>query len=272
MDPSVDAIIAGHSHTLINTTVNGKLIVEAYRYGTAFDDVTLRISKRTGDVVEKSATIVPVYDDEIQPQGNLAALVADFKARIAPLSNQVVGATAAPITRSATAAGESALGDLIADAQRQAMGTDIAVMNPGGIRADVPAGDVTFGALFAVQPFDNGMVKTSLTGAQIRQALDQQFAGSPPKILQVSGLTWKRSGTTVSDVQVAGAPLDDARTYTVAMNSFLATGGDGFTALAGGTNTTSDGNDLDALVAYVKGLPQPLTAPDPTTAPRITGG
>ena len=136
---------------------------------------------------------MPAWDDEVQPQADLAALVQRFKDRIAPLSSQVIGTAGAAITRSPTATGESALGDLIADAQRTTMGTDIALMNPGGIRADLTAGDVTFGALFAVQPFDNGMVKTTLTGAQIRQALDQQFSGTPPKILQVSGLTW-RSG------------------------------------------------------------------------------
>ena len=272
MAPSVDAIVAGHSHSLINTTVAGKLIVEGYRYGTAFDQMTLRISRRTGDVVEKSATIVPAWNDAVRPDAELEGLVQRFKDRITPLSSQVVGTTTGAVTRSATAAGESALGDLIADAQRTVMGTDIALMNPGGIRADLAAGDLTFGALFSVQPFDNGMVTTTLTGARIRQALEQQFSGTPPKILQVSGLTWRRAGSTVEDVMVGDQPLDDTRSYTVAMNSFLATGGDGFSALAGGTGTTSNGSDLDALVAYVKGLPQPFTAPDPRTTPRITGG
>jgi 5'-nucleotidase len=180
----------------------------------------------------------------------------------------------ADITRTNTAAGESPLGDVIADAQLARTtgdGAQIALMNPGGIRADFDAeasaggeaiGEITYGEAFTVQPFNNLVVTQTLTGAQLKDVLEQQFTGykgqTTTKILQVSaGLTytWSASaplGSKVTNLALNGTAIDPAAGYKVTTNDFLANGGDGFTLLTGGTGrTTAPGFDVDALVAYL---------------------
>jgi 5'-nucleotidase len=170
-----------------------------------------------------------------------------------------VGQTNAAITRTQNAAGESALGDLIADAQRASVGAQFAFMNPGGIRADVDAGTVTWGDLFAVQPFGNTVVKLDLTGQQIYDLLNQQWGAPQPaggRVLQISGLsyTWNSAiaegGKRVTEVRDANGPLSLATVYHVAVNNFMATGGDNFRVLIGGTNQVGGPVDLDALVDH----------------------
>ncbi|MEW6635430.1 MAG: 5'-nucleotidase C-terminal domain-containing protein [Actinomycetota bacterium] len=281
MSDAVDAVIAGHSHSFMDTRVDGKLLVQAYSFGTAIEDVDLRIDRKTKDVVGAEAEVITTYRDAIAPDPEVAALVAEYERKIAPVANRVVGVAAEEITRATTPAGESALGDLIADAQRAYAGADFAFMNPGGIRADIAAGEVTFGELFAVQPFDNQVARMELTGDQIYALLEQQFQTDPSgnprtRILQVSGLKFsydstKPAGQRITSVTLPdGAPIDRSATYTVAANSFIATGGDGFTVFKEGTNQQTLGSDLEALEAYIDGLPQPFEAPDPFTNPRIT--
>jgi 5'-nucleotidase len=276
MDPDVDLVVAGHTHSFLNTKVNNALVVQAYRYGTAFERVKLTVDRRTRDVTGSSAEVITTYDDAIAPAADLAELVKTFRDRIAPVARRLIATAAAPITRDATPAGESALGDLIADGQAKEAGAQIALMNPGGIRADLKAGQLTYADLFSVQPFDNGLVRTTLTGAQLKAVLEQQFQDAGDKILQVAGIkeTYDRTrapGDRVTALTLNdGTPVDPAGGYTVAVNGFLATGGDGFTVLKDGTGTTSVGSDLDALEHYVEGLPQPFTAPDPAAEHRIT--
>jgi 5'-nucleotidase len=280
MDPDVDLVVAGHSHSYLNTKVGKTLVVEAYKYGTAFDKITLTVNRRTRDVTASSAAVVTTYDAGITPVPALADLVQTFKDRIAPVASRPVGTSAAASSRTTlTAAGESGLGDLIADAQAHEAGAQIGLMNPGGIRADLPAGPLTYGDLFAIQPFDNGLAKLTLTGAQVKAVLEQQFndtAANSDKILQVSGIreSYDRSraaGDRITALTLTdGTPIDPAAPYTVAANSFLATGGDGFTVFKQGTDVTSLGTDIDALEHYVESLPQPFTAPDPAATPRIT--
>jgi 2',3'-cyclic-nucleotide 2'-phosphodiesterase (5'-nucleotidase family) len=204
------------------------------------------------------------------PDPAVAALVAAADGRVAPVVNQVVAQTTAPLTRGQNAAGESALGNLIADAQRWKMGTDFAFMNPGGVRADVDAGPVTWGDLFAVQPFANDLVTMKLTGQQVLDLLAQQFAVG--RILQVSGLRFSwRDGDGAGNGPLlgalmgvtgggGGAAIDPAASYTVTVNSFLAGGGDNFTVLRDGADRVVGPVDLDALVEYVQQLAQPIGA------------
>lgn len=259
VDDEVDVIIGGHSQTLLNHVVDGKLIVEARNNGMAFADIDLRIDRRTRDVVSKTAEVVTNWQDLISPAARITRLITDSEAKVAPLVNEVVGTASVDLTRTPNAAGESNLGNLIADAQRWQMDADIALTNPGGIRADIAAGAVTWGELYAAQPFNNDMVKMTLTGTQIRDVLNQQFTVS--RMLQISGLTYTWQNNAVVDIFLpGGAALDPAASYTVAMNKFLAGGGDGFTLLASGTNWIIGPTDLEALVDYVKQLPQPFTA------------
>ncbi|CAA9453977.1 MAG: 5'-nucleotidase [uncultured Rubrobacteraceae bacterium] len=280
MNGAVDAVIGGHSHTFMNTRVDGKLLVQALSFGAAIDDVDLRIDRKTKDVVSSSAEVVTTFQDAVQPDPEVDALVAGYEEQIAPVANRVVGTAAENVTRTATPAGESALGDLIADAQRGFAGADFAFMNPGGIRADIASGEVTYGELFAVQPFDNQVARMELTGEQVYRVLEQQFQtdsnGNPrTRILQISGLEFSYNsqnpaGSRITSVTLPdGAPLDRGATYTVAANSFIATGGDGFTVFKEGQNPTTLGSDLDALEDHIDGLPSPFEAPDPSTDPRI---
>jgi 5'-nucleotidase len=176
----------------LTRAVDGKLVVEGFGLGTAFETVNLTIDRATGDVIEASAEVVPTCnentEDPITPDPETVALVAEHDAQVTEIENRVVGNAAENITRTTTPAGESALGDLIADAQRAYAGTQIAFMNPGGIRADIQQGPVTYGELFTVQPFDNQVVKMELTGDQIYRLLEQQFQVN--RILQVSGLKY----------------------------------------------------------------------------------
>jgi 5'-nucleotidase len=276
MDPDVDLVVAGHTHSFLNTRVNNALVVQAFRYGTAFDKVTLTVDRRTRDVTASTADVVTTYDAGVTPVPDIAQLVQSFKDRIAPVASREVATSAAPATRTQNAAGESPLGDLIADAQAHETGAQIGLMNPGGIRADLKQGLLTYADLFAVQPFDNGLVKMTLTGAQLKGVLEQQFNDAGDKILQVSGLkeTYDRTraaGDRITSITLAGGTaIDPAASYTVAANSFLATGGDGFTVFKEGTSVTSFGTDVDALEHYVEGLAQPFPVPDPATEQRIT--
>lgn len=276
MSDAVDVIVAGHSHSYLNTRVGNKLIVEGYKYGTAFDQVNLEINRKSGDVVKSNANVVTTFDDAIQPDKDVAQLVAKYKERIAPVSERTVGTAANDITRNTTAAGESALGDLIADGQKAFAKTDFAFMNPGGIRADIQAGKVTYGELFSVQPFDNGLVKMELTGDQIYRLLEQQFQNGRTRILQIGGLKYTYNASNPAGQRITsitlpdGTPLNRAATYTVAANGYIATGGDGFTVFKEGKNTTSVGGDLEALVDYIESLTQPFTAPNPNMEKRIT--
>lgn len=270
----VDVVVSGHWHSFTNAVLNNQngtpiLVTQAFSSGTAYGDIDLEISRATRDVVAKSAAIVTTWADEgpgLAPDAAAAELTVAAETRVAPLVNQVIGVVAADITRAENSAGESALGNLIADAQRAAMGTDFAFMNPGGIRADVFAGEVTWGELFTVQPFGNSLVKMDLTGQQIRDLLERQWAGQPfARILKISGLTYEWDaaapvGGRIVAVYRNGTPLDQTATYTATVNSFLADGGDNFTVLTSGANRVGGPVDLDALIAYVKTLPQPFTA------------
>jgi len=270
MDDEVDVVLSAHSHNRYWGTIDGKLVTQAHSAGRAFADVDLVLDRRTGDVVSKAAEIVPVASGAgVVPNAKVASIVAAAVAKVAPVVSQVVGTAAGDITRMQNAAGESALGNLVADAQAWKQGTQVAIMNPGGIRADLLAGEVTWGELFTIQPFSNYMVTMKFTGAQFDALLEQQWLGqgTAVKMLQISGLSysWSASAPVGSKVdplsiRVAGMPVDPAATYTVASNNFLADGGDNFTTFKLATDKVVWGSDLDALIGYVGQLPQPFSA------------
>ena len=140
MSDAVDVVVAGHSHSLLNNRVGNKLVVEAFSYGTAFDAVNMKVDRKTKDVISSSADIVTTYNDAIQPDPATAKLVNSYAERIAPVAERVVGTAAEDITRTTNDAGESELGDLISDAQRDFAGADLAFMNPAASgRTSLPA-------------------------------------------------------------------------------------------------------------------------------------
>ncbi|PLR99296.1 bifunctional metallophosphatase/5'-nucleotidase [Bacillus sp. T33-2] len=256
VNDEVDIIYGGHNHAYLNSVVDGKLLVQSYSYGTAFSDVDIAIDPNTRDIAAKKAEIVTVYHENMKPDKKIARMIAKYEDKVRPQVERVVGSVEENITALQNESGESALGNLIADAQRASMKTDFAFMNPGGIRADIEKGDVTWGELYTVQPFGNDLIKMSLTGKQIRQVLNQQWVGARTNMLQVSGLsyTWDDNqpvGQKVQNILVQdGTELDENKTYTVTANNFIAGGGDAFTAFTQGTNRETGVKDLDALVSF----------------------
>lgn len=278
LDDEVDIVISGHAHGFTNALVENHngipiLVTQAFSASTAYGDIEVAIDPATRDVVQKSARIVTTWGDEgpgLTPDPEVIELVATATETVAPLVNRVIGTAAGDITRTESAAGESALGNFIADAQRAAMATEIALMNPGGIRADIAAGEVTWGELFTVQPFNNDLVRMTLIGAQLIELLDQQWSGQPfARVMKTSGLsyTWNENGVGFADnrvdpasIRVNGVLLNPAANYSLTVNNFMAGGGDNFTVLTQGTERTVGPVDLDALVNYVEGLTQPFSA------------
>ncbi|MCW2925184.1 MAG: 5-Nucleotidase-like protein, partial [Thermoleophilia bacterium] len=200
----------------------------------------------------------------------VAAMVKRFHAAVAPRTERVVTDLKAPLTREATPAGETALGAVIAEAQRVFAKADVGLMNNGGVRQDLAAtGPLKWGTVFGVQPFANRVMLLDLTGAELRETLEQQFdAKGGAKILQIAGMTvhmdlTKPVGSRIVSVTMAdGSALDPAKSYKVAANSFIADGGDGYVALKKGRGRKDLGVDLDALVAYLgSGAPLPAAAP-----------
>lgn len=274
LDNDVDVVVSGHAHTFTNAVLKNQngadiLVTQAFSSSTAYGDIDLMINKQTRDVVAKSAAIVTTFADAgpgLTPNPQVAELVAQAQAKVAPLVNRVIGEATTDLFRTESPAGESTLGNLIADAQRAAQGTDFAFMNPGGIRADLSAGPVTYGELFAIQPFGNSLVRMELTGQQVYDLLNQQWANQPfPRILKTSGLTytWDNNrpiGDRIVQILRDGSPIDRQATFSVTVNNFMAAGGDNFTVLLQGRNQVGGPLDLDALIVYIQSLPQPFSA------------
>jgi 5'-nucleotidase len=275
-DDEVDVVISGHTHQPYNCVIDNKIVTSAFSFGRLVTKVDLTIDRHTRDVVTMVADNRIVTRD-VPKASPLTDLIAKYQAIAAPLENRIIGSITADITRATNAAGESALGDVIADAQLDATNDPgfgdavVAFMNPGGIRADFtyagsPAGEgdgnVTYGEMFTVQPFGNSLVTMTLTGAQIDTLLEQQFVGCAQtdrdRILQVSaGFTysWSLSAPACSKVDPAtiminGVPVDPAASYRVTVNSFLADGGDRFSVLVEGTDRLGGDVDTDALEKY----------------------
>jgi 5'-nucleotidase len=270
MNDEVDVVISGHTHTGYATTIDGKLVTQAYINGVAFADIELTIDEDSGEVVSKQAQIVRTWGDVYPghtPHSRVQTVVELATNAVAPLIDRVVGVASTDITREQNAAGESALGNLVADSQRAKGGTDVAFVNHGSMRTDLAGGEVTWGELFAIEPFGNDLIRQTLTGSQIEALLEQQWIQEPDRVLQVSGIsyTWSASaapGDRVdpADVFIGGAQLDLVETYTVTSNAFVAAGGDGFSVLTGGTDReVIGGTDADALVEHVEGLPVGFT-------------
>ncbi|WP_082797464.1 bifunctional 2',3'-cyclic-nucleotide 2'-phosphodiesterase/3'-nucleotidase [Neobacillus drentensis] len=269
IDDEVDVIYGAHDHKYLNSTVDGKLLVQSYSYGTAFSDVDLTIDPVTKDIVTKKAEVASTFKDSITPDAKIKAELDKYQADIAPQTSEVVGVTTAPISRAQNKSGEAPMGNLIADSMRAKTGTQFAFMNIGGVRDEIKkAGDVTWGDLFAVQPFGNDVVSLKITGDQVRTLINQQFQADRYRIMQISGLsyTWSDKlplGQKVVDIFLPdGSKIDPVAEYSVSVNNFMADGGDGFTILKEGKERTTWTTDLEALVDYVntfKGQ-SPITA------------
>lgn len=307
LDRSVDVVVSGHTHHSyicdygrIDPT-RPFLVTSAEKNGVILTNISLSIDPRRHRVTAKSAdnvlvqgeaytdrrgavplsTLYPVFPADPAVQ----ALVARYAAAAAPIIARPIGHLAGPALKEDNDAGESVAGDLIADAFLAATSApdtgnaQLAFTNQTSVRTDIiPAADgtVTFGQLFAAQPFGNNLVVLTMTGRQLRAALEQQFASGPntvesPIMLQPSrGFTYgydlrQPEGQRIQDMRLNGAPMRDDASYRVATNSFLAAGGDSFTIFRQGTNPTGGVQDVDALERYIAAMgptPPPLPPSD----------
>jgi 2',3'-cyclic-nucleotide 2'-phosphodiesterase (5'-nucleotidase family) len=302
---AIDVILGGHTHLRVdceypNPGGKGSVrpVLEAAQYGTAlarlrfsYDVLADRIGGVDGQIVALTEVAFPGVTDPA-----VEALVDRAEAAAFELGSPVIGTITTDIRRASTSAGaedrgaESVLGNFIADVQLEAAnqpgrpGADIAFMNPGGLRADFlvadiynqeQPGQVTVGEAGAVQPFANTLFTLRLTGAQVKQVLEEQYqpAGSTRPFLALGvsrGFFFRYddaapAGSRISGITLNGNPLDPAGSYRIVTNSFLASGGDNFATLATGSDRTDTGlDDLTALIQYFE-LNTPVT-PDP--APR----
>ncbi|GGJ44783.1 bifunctional metallophosphatase/5'-nucleotidase [Streptomyces brasiliensis] len=295
--PAVDALVTGHTHNAYVCTIDDpagrpRMVTSASSFGRLYTDTTLTYDRRTGDIARtavESANRVVTRDVPKAP--DMTQLISRWNTLAAPIGNRAIGYISGDVNSTGT---ESPMGDLIADAQF-AYGkeldpeTDLALMNPGGVRAGLTYkasgaegdGVVTYAEGFTVQPFANTVNLQDFTGAQVIQALKEQVSGAneaAPKILQPSAnltytldLTKSGADRVVTDsIRLNGAAIDPAATYRVATNSFLAGGGDGFTTLGLGSNDLVGTDDLSALAQY---LTAGSSATDPIAPPatnRIT--
>jgi 5'-nucleotidase len=283
-DSAVDVVISGHTHRAYVCEIDGKLVTSADKYGTLVTAIDLKLDRATRDIVSATAdnTIVRIGAYPKDPEQT--ALLDAYDKVAAPIANRRAGTVTATLSRAPNDAGESALGDIIADAQLAATreadkgGAVMAFTNPGGIRTDITTkedGAVSFADVFASQPFRNQLVTLTLTGAAIKEMLEQQWLDPKrPRILQVSkgfAYAWDASkpyGTHViaDRMTLNGVPIESNNTYRVTVNNYLALGGDGFTAIKSGTAPQFGIYDSDALFAYF-GANSPLA---PTAQDRIT--
>jgi 5'-nucleotidase len=278
LDRAVDVVVSGHTHQAYLCRVDGKLVTSAGSYGRLVTAIDLAIDRATRDVVASEARNVVVATDRFPADPQMAAHVERFAQLAAERSGHVVASVQGEFTPVANAGGESNLGQLVADAQlaamREATGAAIAFMNPGGLRAPLASrradGGVTYGDLYAVQPFGNTLVAVTMTGTQLLRLLEQQWRAPPDRtrILQVAGLAYAWDGSRPpghrvdrDSVRVGGHPLRTDAEYRVAMNSFLFGGGDGFTAFAEGREPVGGPGDLEALERYVASMRPKAEAP-----------
>jgi 5'-nucleotidase len=245
MSDEVDVVVAGHTHSHLNTRVGPKLVVEAWSYGEGIDVVDLELDASSGEVVDSSARTPRVRHDQVELDHELEALTADYVHRVSPLAKRVVGTAALPLEDHAADPGGKLL-TLVADAQRAFAGTDLAITNTGATRGRLDAGPVTYEELFQVHAYENDLIAMTMSGADIAELLQQQWQGGRRVPLTLSGLT-------------AGQLEPDAD-YTVVANELLVDSLGFGPFFDRGRDQRRLGTDLEALTAWVERLPQGFNA------------
>ena len=279
VDEDVDAIVSAHTHLAYNHVIDGRPVVSAGQYGENLGKMNLQVDPTTKELLSITNEIKPLTaaGKPLYPADpEVAAIVAQAKAEADVLGAIKVGDITADFNRARQTngaenrGGESTIGNFVADVQKWSTGADIAFMNPGGIRANLtyasssatdPAGNVTYREAATVQPFANTLVTLTMTGAQIKSVLEEQWqpAGSARPFLKLGvsdGLVYSydptaAQGSRITSITFDGAPLDPAAAYTVAANSFLAGGGDNFATFKGIEDKRDTGKiDLQSMVDW----------------------
>jgi 5'-nucleotidase len=284
LDPQIDMIISGHTHqpyvcNIPDPKGQQRLVTSASSFGRLFTETDLKFDRRTQDIVRASVKGTNmIVTRDVPKAADETAIINTYKTLIAPIANKELGNITTDVTAKQNLAGESTLGDLIADAQVNDLSVVtggktpvVAFMNPGGIRADLTFaktdppeavdGIVRYEEAFTVQPFNNYLVSMDMTGADIWSLLGQQWSGgnaSSIKFLQVSnGLHYTWSGLpgaqAVSAITINGTavPNSSSTSYRIVTNNFLSDGGDNFPAFKSGTNKYFGGLDIDGFATYL---------------------
>lgn len=269
-DKAVDVVVSGHTHRAYTCEIDGRLVTSGDKYGTLVTTIDMKLDRTTRDITSATANNVIVHTS-IPADPSQTALLAAYDKVAAPIAARPAGAITETLSRVPNMqTGESPLGNVIADAHLAATSAPdrghavIAFTNPGGIRGDIvkkPDADVSYGDVFAAQPFRNQLVTLTLTGAQVKAMLEQQWRDPKrPRILPVSkgfSYTWDNAGSDGSRIiaqsmKLDGVAIDPATPYRVTVNNFLAVGGDGFTVLKDGRDPVIGVYDVDALSAYLR--------------------
>ncbi|MES2018249.1 MAG: bifunctional metallophosphatase/5'-nucleotidase [Pseudomonadota bacterium] len=270
LDPAIRLIISGHTHKGFQCVVDGRTVTQADMGGHALSRISMKVNPASGAVLGITVNNVIVNPGQFAPHEQVRAFLARTRAvSREALARPVARIAAKTIGRKASDAGESALGDLIADAvlaATRSQGARIAFMNTGGMRQDLDVGEsltATFGQVQIVLPFGNTLVAMDMTGAQIRALLEQQWIranGAHASVLQVSnGFSYRwnpalppGSRVVPGSLTLHGEPLDEGATYRIAGNNFLAEGGDNFPVFKDARNKVdTQMRDFDAVVEYL---------------------
>lgn len=231
MDDAVDVVVAGHTHSLLNNRVGSKLVVEALSYGVAYDRVQMTIDRASRDVTASSAEIPRTRHSQVSPDPQVAALVASYARRVAPLASVVLG-------RASRTLEQTDLGPVTADAQRAAAHADVGLVNHGNLRDGVDAGPISYADLFRVHAYEHPVLAMRIKGEYLRPLLERTRAS-----LYVSGRT---------------EGLRDDATYTVAANELIAKSQPFHELRDHGRGMHPVGTDLEALVSYLRRHRRPL--------------
>src|SRR5881296_3122105 len=272
---SVDLIVSGHTHSLVNTVVNGIPIVQARSSGAGIALVDfVRVTAAGALRREVRARIETPFADRIHLDPTLVDALRLSQASVSAITDRPVARFGTELRRTG---GEYGLGRLIADAQRNVAKSDVALVNNGGIRTDVAAGLATYGDLYRVEPFQNRLMRLAVSGKVLKQALEHALTGDGPDAHVAGIVVWydsgKPAGRRLKKVRLAnGKDVDDGRTYTLAVSDFLAAGGSGYTMLVGAPSGEVGVTDLDALIQYLAVLRQPISAPDDRRFYAVGGG
>ncbi|MFQ5789234.1 MAG: bifunctional metallophosphatase/5'-nucleotidase [Acidobacteriota bacterium] len=266
--PGVDVLVGGHAHRGIETPYvhpeTGSLIVQTYGYGTRLGFLRLRVDTETGRVVSGDGELLPVRSDKLPAHPRMTAKMERYKREVAPVIGEVVGSAATRLTRSYNT--ESLLGSFASDVLRGLTDAEVAFMNAGGLRADLPQGAISLGHVQDAFPFYNTVVVLELTGSQIREVLEQGLT-LERGMIQVSGLAarydlGRPKGRRLVALEIQGKPVNEERRYRVAVNSFMAEGGDLYQTFTRGKRVKEIDQDIAAVIInYLKTHPGPVPPP-----------
>jgi 2',3'-cyclic-nucleotide 2'-phosphodiesterase (5'-nucleotidase family) len=259
---TIDLIIGGHTHQVVNTRVAGVPIVEAGNEGAAL--AVVDVVKTPAGGQEVRTRVEPVIPEQVGEDRVLVELIEAYARKAESITGRVVTTVKFPLVR---AGDQYPLGSLIAEARRNVLRTDLGLVINGGIRADLPAGQINYGRVFEVQPFENSLVRLTLSGSQVREVMEHALDPQGSPTAHVAGAKVHYNPRRPAGKRVERVQLNDGRrlrpdaTYTMAVDDFVATGGEGYTMLRGLPMEPGGMLDVDGLITYLRRLPQPVVAP-----------